>query len=301
MTASRLTALDGLRGVAALIVLLHHALLLVPGLAAPYYGHEVGGGAIGLLVSTPLHAFWAGTEAVYLFFILSGLVLAFAAQSNSFAWSSYFPSRIARLYLPVIGAVLLGAVVIALTPDAGAGDSLWVQSRPADYGLAGMLQDITLLGGVSNAITPLWSLQWEVLFSLLLPCYLYVARRMPAVAQIAVCVALATFGSAMGVGTLMYLPMFGIGVALAALWEPISARFARMPRRVAIPASAFATVAALLLATSYWTVRPLLPAAVATWVTLPIVLVGIMLAIVLAANVPLLATALSSGRSPSSG
>ena len=41
MPSSRLIALDGLRGIAAVIVLVHHSLLLVPGLAAPYFGQEV--------------------------------------------------------------------------------------------------------------------------------------------------------------------------------------------------------------------------------------------------------------------
>ena len=34
----RLKALDGLRGIAALVVLVHHSLLVVPSLAAPYFG-----------------------------------------------------------------------------------------------------------------------------------------------------------------------------------------------------------------------------------------------------------------------
>ncbi|WP_368259248.1 acyltransferase family protein, partial [Blautia wexlerae] len=80
----RLRSLDGLRGLAAVIVLVHHALLVIPALAAPYYGQTVQPGLPWLLVHTPLHLLWAGTEAVYLFFILSGLVLTLAARSASF-------------------------------------------------------------------------------------------------------------------------------------------------------------------------------------------------------------------------
>ena len=145
----RLKALDGFRGIAALIVLVHHSLLVVPSLAAPYFGAPEGGGRAGLLVNTPLHLFWAGTEAVYLFFVLSGLVLAFSLRSSSFQWSSYFPSRFARLYLPVFGAVLLGAVVMAFTPAGGAEDSIWVRQRPGDYDLPGVLADLMLVGGTS--------------------------------------------------------------------------------------------------------------------------------------------------------
>lgn len=294
MPVSRLNALDGLRGIAAVIVLAHHSLLLLPGLAAPYYGRDVSGGAVELLVYTPLHVFWAGTEAVYLFFILSGLVLAFGVRSRSFSWASYFPSRIARLYLPVIGAVALGAVIIALTPNARAGDSLWVQSRPVDYGIAGILHDATLIGGTSGSISPLWSLQWEVLFSLLLPLYVYFARRVSPWIQLPVFIALATLGAWAGVGTLKYLPMFGIGIALARLWESLSRSIARVPRGVAAVVFPLALLAAVCMATSFWMLRRLVPVDVAGYASLPIALAGIIIVIVLSANAPFLRGFLSS-------
>jgi peptidoglycan/LPS O-acetylase OafA/YrhL len=294
MPASRLVALDGLRGIAAVIVLVHHSLLLVPGLAAPYFGHEVHDSPVGLLVYTPLHVFWSGTEAVYLFFILSGLVLGLGVRSRAFSWLSYFPSRIVRLYLPVIGAVALGALVMAFTPNADHTDSQWVRERPLDYEITGMLTDATLVGGTSSSITPLWSLQWEVLFSLLLPLYVYLARRLSARVQLPVFIALAMLGAWAGVGALKFLPMFGIGVALASSWDTISAGIARIPRMTSAVIFPVAIVAAVLMATSYWTVQWWMPADVAVYVTLPVVLVGISIIIVLSAQMPMLSRLLSS-------
>lgn len=69
---------DGLRGVAAVVVLIHHSLLTVPSLASAYYPTTVTAIAWSkswLITYTPLHLIWAGTEAVCLFFILSGFVL----------------------------------------------------------------------------------------------------------------------------------------------------------------------------------------------------------------------------------
>lgn len=294
MDHSRLRALDGLRGIAALIVLVHHSLLVVPALAAPYFGQVDIGGWAGLLVNTPLHLLWAGTEAVYLFFILSGLVLAFSVKSASFSWSSYFPSRFARLYLPVFGAVVLGAIVIWATPTFDAADSLWVRNRPEQYELRQLLADLTLLGGPSNAITPLWSLQLELLFSALLPLYIYASRRVTPVLQIAVYLALATLGAYAAVSSLTYLPMFGIGVALASLWPRISSGLSRLPARFSALGWSLALIAAVLMTTSHWMLRPVLPMELAGAVTLPIVLVGICVIIVAAVHAPLLRALLSS-------
>jgi peptidoglycan/LPS O-acetylase OafA/YrhL len=289
----RLKALDGLRGIAALVVLVHHSLLVVPSLAAPYFGGSEGGGRAGLLVNTPLHLLWAGTEAVYLFFVLSGLVLAFSLRSGSFQWSSYLPSRFARLYFPVFGAVALGAVVMALTPDARPDDSLWARHRPGDYDLPAILADLTLVGGTSIRITPLWSLQWEVVFSALLPLYIYASRRLHVALQLGIFFALATLGAYANVASLKYLPMFGIGVALASVWDALSDRLASMPRRRAALFWVPALAVAVLLVTSFWTLRKVLPADLAPAVTLPLILVGICLLIIGAANAPLLSDVLS--------
>ncbi|MGI9822307.1 acyltransferase family protein [Agromyces sp. Marseille-Q5079] len=290
----RVQSLDGLRGLAALIVLVHHSLLVVPALAAPYYGGRAEPGATWLLVHTPLHLLWGGTEAVYLFFILSGLVLSLAARSRSFTWRSYYPSRIVRLYVPVIGAVVLAGIVIALVPRDGATESVWLSRRSDDYPISSMLEDATLLGGPSGVVSPLWSLYWEVLFSLLLPVYLYAARRMPAWLQAVIAVALSTIGTLEGVTALKYLPMFGLGVALAAGWERLGETVGRMPRAVAIPAWTVAVAGALVLTSSYWLVLPYTDRVTARAATMPLTLVGVAILIVAAVHAGLLARILSS-------
>lgn len=211
----RIRALDGLRGLAAVVVLFHHSLLLFPSLAAAYFGAPVTGGLSRALVYTPLHGAWAGTEAVYLFFVLSGLVLALAAREFSRNWESYFTSRLVRLYLPVAGAVALAWVTFVAFPRTGVGHSTWLDVSARTYGLASMSHDLTLVNGVSNAVTPLWSLQWEVLFSLLLPVYLVVARRFALVWILAGGIAVSAAGIALGNRVLLILPMFALGVGLA--------------------------------------------------------------------------------------
>ncbi|WP_395245389.1 acyltransferase family protein [Agromyces sp. MMS24-K17] len=289
----RLRALDGLRGLAALVVLIHHAFLLVPSLAAPYFSEPVGGGRASLLVYTPLHLVWAGTEAVYLFFVLSGLVLGFAAQSASFGWNSYFPSRLARLYLPVFGAVVLGALVIWLTPEARPGESAWVERRPGDYDLGGMLMDAVLVTGSSNRITPLWSLQWEILFSLLLPVFIYAARRVDARIQLLAYFALTTLGAYVGLTTLKFLPMFGIGVALAAMWNKLSGRLDRMGRRTSFAFWTAGLLVAVVLLTAGWTTQSFLPIEL-SFLTIPVILIGVCIVILAATHAPVFSSLLLS-------
>ena len=112
---ARVTSLDGLRGLAAVVVLVHHALLTAPVLASAYYGGSVSDASDPVswaLTYTPLHLIWAGTEAVYLFFVLSGVVLTFPVlRSRSFSWLAYYPSRLLRLYGPIVFAVLLGSPI----------------------------------------------------------------------------------------------------------------------------------------------------------------------------------------------
>src|SRR5262245_36856658 len=110
-SSQRFASLDGLRGVAALVVVVHHSLLVSPMLAAAYYGGDITGALHRIAVYSPLHLLWGGKEAVVVFFVLSGFVLVMAMRSRSFDWASYFPSRLLRLYLPVAGAVALGALI----------------------------------------------------------------------------------------------------------------------------------------------------------------------------------------------
>lgn len=74
----RVRALDGIRGLAAVVVVVHHTFLVSPLLANPYQNpYDVRPGTIAWWATyTPLHLFWDGTEAVFVFFVLSGFVLS---------------------------------------------------------------------------------------------------------------------------------------------------------------------------------------------------------------------------------
>ncbi|WP_308490890.1 acyltransferase family protein [Microbacterium terrisoli] len=271
--ATRLSALDGLRGIAALVVVVHHALLVSPSFAAAYYGGPTPDNPwLIALAYTPLHLMWGGAEAVVLFFVLSGFVLSRAARSRSFDWFAYFPSRILRLYVPVIAAVAF-AFAILLLPHDGATSSPWLTGRVTGYPLHDILRDLTLLGGSSGVVSPLWTLRWEVIFSLLLPVAAYFARLIPAWMLGIACVVMSAIGASQDVASLQYLPIFGIGVALEGMWDGISRMVERATRHVGwLVWTAVLAVATVLLSMHWLLLLPLGHSAAVAFSQAPIVI-----------------------------
>lgn len=210
--------LDSLRGMAALSVLLYHALALNSDqLTAAIQLRPVDGVLPQLLAYSPLHLFWLGGESVWLFFVLSGFVLTRLAQTTLFSWQSYYPSRVLRLYLPVAAAIVLAWLTYTyphvLTPTMD-------QLLPTSYPPPLVLQDLLLVGGTSTSLGVLWSLQWEVIFSLALPLYLLVGRRWPVLSLVSGLI-LCVLGWKLNVASASYLPMFLIGVVLATHWNRV--------------------------------------------------------------------------------
>ena len=217
----RLRSLDGLRGVAALVVLVHHSLLMIPSFAAPYFdgtANRTAGTWEWWVTRTPLHLFWEGTGAVYVFFILSGMVLTLPVlNARNFSWATYYPQRLVRLYVPIWAAVAFAVATILIVPRTTEMASAWIQRRPTDVTVPAIVHDMTLLAGNGGLASPLWSLQWEVLFSLLLPLFVVIAvkARRFAVPMIALCLVVIAVGGAEE--WVRFMPMFLIGALLATL------------------------------------------------------------------------------------
>ena len=278
---NRLRSLDGLRGVAAVVVVLQHCVLvLVPQVAWSYFGGRAEDGWPSWITYSPLHLFWMGTEAVYVFFVISGIVLTRMAMSSSFNWRRYYPSRLIRLYGPTILAVVLGSIIILVTADKSVLASRAFQNYTGTYNFNDYVQDFTLIFGISGRIGPLWSLQYEILFSLLLPLYLLLRKVKPWIGVTIVATLIAA-GALVAFEPLYYLPFFGLGVIMAQNWEVIVSRSREILSRNKF-VGWLALSLSLLLILSHWLVAAWIDNFLVRAITLPFILFGVCLLVVLA-------------------
>lgn len=254
--SQRLSGLDSLRGLAALVVVISHALLLLPVLGnAARIGHSNSPEDLSWwLAYTPLALVYSGGIAVFIFFVLSGFVLALpGSRRNLSKWISYYPKRLVRLYVPVMGAVLFAMMLILLFPrEAVPAMGWWQQVHDVEVYPLSVVREALLLFGTGRYNSVLWSLVWEVLFSLLLPIYLLVTRRLSRrlFSSIIMFALLSGIGSVTGVASLTYLPMFAIGVHLATAYRDSNSRLLGLIR------SRKSTVLiSLLLMLAYYAIR----------------------------------------------
>lgn len=162
---TRLGQLDGLRGMAALFVLLSHVIRV---------SGAWDGGVVPALDRTPLHLLVGGREAVLLFFTLSGFVLALPFLSGADRpYGSYVIKRVFRIYIPYLAAVLLafaGATLLARGYIPGMSD--WFQTHwnqpPSGRDIA---NHVGMLGRFRSSEYGLsfWSLIHEMRVSLVFP------------------------------------------------------------------------------------------------------------------------------------
>jgi peptidoglycan/LPS O-acetylase OafA/YrhL len=117
----RLNYLDGLRGLAALqVVLLHYVSAFMPVLAmagvVPWYPAAMPGWQ-AFLANTPFVFLINGYSAVYIFFLMSGFVLRVAYKRiDSFAIGVW--RRLIRLWIPTVTAVIIAGLFLAFDYNA---------------------------------------------------------------------------------------------------------------------------------------------------------------------------------------
>ncbi|WP_223694567.1 acyltransferase family protein [Leifsonia poae] len=233
----RLAALDGLRGLAALIVVAHHSLYTNPDFpGTPGAGSVQTGSAMWWISYTPLKLATAGWESVILFFVLSGLVVTLpVARRRGFDWVAYFPRRIVRLGVPVMGAALIAAAfVVAIPQRSTQATGTWLSSSSTpNFSWEDIVKAWDLLGGDGQIDNPLWSLRWELIFSLALPVFAIaaIAVRKLWIGGLALAVVLTWLGVRTGSGAFSYLPAFFVGAVVAVRLEAVRQFADRMNTR----------------------------------------------------------------------
>jgi peptidoglycan/LPS O-acetylase OafA/YrhL len=118
-----------------------------------------------------------GHDAVIVFFVLSGYVIAFVAHKKPSSPSSYLTKRLARLYSVLIPALILGLVLdyigTSFSPE------LYQGKIASDFfigrGLANLfyLQEIQFFSIRYLSNGPIWSLGFEFWYYVLFMAFLY--------------------------------------------------------------------------------------------------------------------------------
>ncbi|MGA5299886.1 acyltransferase family protein [Nucisporomicrobium flavum] len=254
-------ALNALRSAAAVLVVVYHLRTLLFVDAA-----DAGDGLATrvLYVLTGL-----GPAAVVVFFVLSGYwvggsVLS-AFRQDRFRWAGYATARLSRLWIVLVPAVALTAVLDTLGlavlghTSIYAGDPAYHHTVPAED-LAGRLGPLTALGNMGflgkiavptyGTNASLWSLGYEAAFYAIFPLALYAWKGRGGVpARILSAVLLVVICKFVGIPVLMYLPVWLMGAAVALFRRPIAARLVTLSPVVLAPARTAASVA---LAGALW-------------------------------------------------
>ena len=235
---ARIETLDVIRGLAALSVVFYHCLSVQPGFTGVAFDAAHSAGAapavINLLALTPVRLIWAGREAVGIFFVLSGFVLALPFAENAYpGYAGFAIRRFCRIYIPYAAAILLSLLLYntAATgpvPEASAWfNGFWAHPVTSD-----VLRDHALMLGRDNTnfLDPVvWSLVHEMRISLIFPLLVYAVWSLgvivPLVAVTVSYIVLKLGAGAMGfdgtttigslVETVGTIPLFVLGIGMA--------------------------------------------------------------------------------------
>lgn len=170
---TRYGELDSLRGVAALIVLIGHYLMIIP--AYESYRYELNSPFIVYLVKeTPLRMFFSsGNESVILFFVLSGFVLYISVNSSKFQYFTYIIQRICRIYIPYLVAIIFAilAKMLISHKDIPFVSNWFSKSWTVSDSPSLLVQHLFFIGQYNTDIynNVIWSLVHEMRISIIFP------------------------------------------------------------------------------------------------------------------------------------
>ena len=225
--SNRIEQLDSIKGLASIFVLLNHILLLLPSFARET---ETINNINIIFSNTPLRIFWAGNEAVLLFFILSGFVMSLSyINGRKKPYPQYLVKRICRLYIPFIISILIAVLMNHLfyTNESLINVSEWGNSQWRGISFSSLLNHVFFMGDYNTNVLngPIWSLIHEMRISIIFPFLMIVFLRFNTYQNILLAMTLALTGYGLNiisngskvsfVITLYYTSFFIMGALLA--------------------------------------------------------------------------------------
>ena len=165
---------------------------------------------------SPLHILFGGTEAVVVFFVLSGYVLVFAIKKSNLG--NYVLHRLIRLYTPIVTAVCVSSLLLLAQrrlPLQGA--SWWLNSHAITYSNNSLFRNLSVIDGTDWMNSSLWSMRYEIVFSLAVLVILGLKpRKSLQIFMTALCLisTLILLGMHFNLDLVSWLPVFFAGSAL---------------------------------------------------------------------------------------
>lgn len=236
--AWHVAALDGLRGLAALVVVIRHTVNAIP---MPRAWRDQ-------LYESPLAILLTSQGAVQLFFVLSGWVLAASlarGPAGPRAWIPFWVRRVCRIHLPFVCAAAVAFVASrwwhAPDPDAVTRWLLRSMVRPS---FGEFLASLAFPGSAARLLPIGWTLTIEMIYSFALPLLVWVARP----ARGGALLAIALLGLLTPWRTVWYGLDFALGVVLFQERDAITGAIRRLPlaARAVLPAAGAALLSAPL-------------------------------------------------------
>ncbi|RUT41425.1 acyltransferase [Paenibacillus anaericanus] len=260
----RFGTLDSMRGLAALSVMIGHFFLVFPSLAQNTAKLGYMKSPVNMIKYSPLHIFWAGHEAVILFFLLSGFVLSLPfLNSTSSSYGIYLVKRICRIYIPYLCAVFIAIVVKQIFFNAPLQQvSSYFQSQwTAVTELKSILAHVFFLGNFNSTLYDpiLWSLVHEMRISIIFPLLMIVVVRGGWKGSLLTCALLTLMAEVLlrlldppymtnFVATIQYAAFFIVGALLAKYRNEIKTYYDKLSRL----SKYILASAAILLYTFHW-------------------------------------------------
>jgi peptidoglycan/LPS O-acetylase OafA/YrhL len=235
-TDQRFTQLDSLRGLAALFVVFLHISLIFP---------ETHLSKL-LLEYSPLRLLVSGSEAVILFFVLSGFVLSrpFYTNSNS-NYFTFLIKRILRIYSPYIFAVILSILCARIFYQGkieGLSDWFNVIWTGKISGIVVTDHLLLVKTFLSNLNPVIWSLVHEMRISIIFPLIMIFIVKMNWKKGVLFGISLSLLSTILFltfkvgndgvemINTLHYTSMFVLGAIISKYFSSITNRVIKMSR-----------------------------------------------------------------------
>jgi peptidoglycan/LPS O-acetylase OafA/YrhL len=175
---ARYPALDSLRGLAALSVLLGHFLGT----------YDINNPLVQIVRKTPIFMLCEAEAAVYLFFILSGFVLAlpYVTKDKSVPLLSFYVKRVFRIYPAFAFSIIMALIfqhylfnAATMHPFSGWMKSFWTWDIQHNFKEIGKTFSLGIFHFNTRLVNPvIWTLIVEMKMSLLLPFLLFAARKL---------------------------------------------------------------------------------------------------------------------------